>query len=82
MSEYVKSLRRKGLYGIADYVERLEKAANPVRHGKWINTRECDEWYAPVHKCSLCGGETLGDKDKYCSSCGAKMDGDVNGKSD
>lgn len=46
--------------------------AEPVKHGKWLDTRRilCSV------RCSVCGGcfsnETL-----YCPNCGAKMDGGV-----
>lgn len=78
MSEYVKSLRRKGLYGIADYVERLEKAAHTVKitkHGKWL-----DDPY--IWKCSERGKWLMieqGDADmNYCPHCGKPMDGQEN----
>ena len=47
-----------------------------VRHGRWIYT-EC-EFNLP--KCSICGSHshdaTYADRDKFCSRCGAKMDGE------
>ena len=47
--------------------------AEPVRHGKWIDTRE--DLYP---RCSVCGelsiDATHTNKGMYCSSCGAKMD--------
>ena len=47
--------------------------AEPVRHGKWIDTRE--DLYP---RCSVCGemsiDATYANKGMYCSSCGAKMD--------
>ena len=47
-----------------------------VRHGRWIYT-EC-EFNLP--KCSICGSRsqdaTYADRDKFCSRCGAKMDGE------
>lgn len=43
-----------------------------VVHGEWIK-------YKAVHyKCSICGNRVGGIITKYCSECGAKMDGDKN----
>lgn len=54
----------------------------PVRHGEWIpSSLDPDD---PYFVCSVCGlgystiyheGEAM----EYCPSCGAKMDGDMNG---
>ena len=54
--------------------------AEPVRHGKWIATGEYEEWYAEEYKCSICGGRTLGNRDGFCYSCGAKMEGGITGE--
>lgn len=56
-----------------DMIEELE-TAELVRHGKWINTHGKEEWYCTVYKCSVCGCETLGNDDKFCGGCGARMD--------
>ncbi len=42
--------------------------AEPVRHGRWIRSGVI------TGKCSECG-EISADRGKYCSNCGAKMDG-------
>ena len=53
--------------------------AAPVRHGKWAHLGG-DEWC-----CTACGdvihteGSWEKPTKKYCSECGAKMDGDSNG---
>ena len=47
--------------------------AEPVRHGRLINTRT-DELYEQWGDCSLCGERNYADA-KYCQWCGAKMDG-------
>ena len=47
--------------------------AEPVRHARWIpqdNTRT-------KFSCSDCGSRNHDGSGKYCSLCGAKMDGDV-----
>lgn len=52
------------------YVKGLSDA---VRHGKWVYDHWCE------FKCSECGyfskSEPIRGKEKYCSNCGAKMDG-------
>ena len=48
--------------------------AEPVRHGKWIVTDGKDEQYGYVCRCSVCGTSTIGDSDRYCGWCGARMD--------
>ena len=63
-----------------------QKAADvsPVRHGRWegyYHTRYCgiDDFGDPIYKdgvvyyCSECMRKTV-IKEKYCPSCGAKMD--------
>lgn len=49
--------------------------AEPVRHGRWILHRLGDEYF----KCSVCGYQqkayALSIHFKYCTNCGAKMDG-------
>lgn len=42
----------------------------PVKHGKWIRSYSLPE-------CSLCGN-AMPFTDRYCSNCGARMDGDEN----
>lgn len=46
----------------------------PVRHGHWISAGH-DEW-SHYRKCSVCNTlfANIG-KTRYCSECGAKMDG-------
>lgn len=41
-----------------------------VKRGKWVNIM-----FTQRYGCSLCGNEIYFGKDKYCSECGAKMDG-------
>lgn len=41
-----------------------------VKHGKWLNII-----FTQRYICSLCGNEIYFGKAKFCSECGAKMDG-------
>ena len=41
-----------------------------VKRGKWLNII-----FTQRYICSLCGNEIYFGKDKFCSECGAKMDG-------
>lgn len=41
-----------------------------VKRGKWFNIM-----FTQRYRCSLCGNEIYFGKDKFCSECGAKMDG-------
>lgn len=52
-----------------------------VRHGEWLDTgdRELDTIYSG-YKCSVCGFIICGHSGKYCSECGAKMDGERSDK--
>lgn len=74
------SLRTSQLEG---HIRDLAKMV-PIRHGYWIGLEY--DGYAdgfPVYnlwECSECGNEHKGeDTPNYCSNCGSKMDGDVNG---
>ena len=47
--------------------------AEPVRHGKWIDTN-----YDAIVRCSECGryyGKYESTQAVYCQKCGARMDG-------
>ena len=49
----------------------------PVRHGRWIEYGEPDEWkrfQTWYWKCSKCGAVGI-EEWNYCPNCGAKMDG-------
>jgi uncharacterized protein (UPF0212 family) len=52
--------------------------AEPVRHGRWIPTElsRTIGMFIGV-ECSLCSFEKIGHGYKYCPSCGAKMDEEV-----
>ena len=41
-----------------------------AKRGKWLNII-----FTQGYECSLCGNEIYFGKDKFCSECGAKMDG-------
>ena len=41
-----------------------------VKRGEWLNIVSTQRY-----RCSLCGNEIYFGKDKFCSECGAKMDG-------
>ena len=71
-------------------VEALKKAtieAEPVRHGRWIVTKEYNDVIdmdVVKYACSACGeyrlsATTLSQATNYCPNCGAKMDGDNHG---
>lgn len=47
-----------------------------VKHGKWIWTEDKDDQYGYVYKCSVCGTSTIGDSERFCGWCGARMDED------
>jgi len=54
--------------------------AVPVRHGKWIDEGQPDDFF-PHHawRCSECGEQVLEIGEpwyKYCPNCGARMDDD------
>lgn len=46
-----------------------EPTVDPVKHGKWCNSID------PYVQCSICGYSTI-IGGKYCSHCGAKMEGE------
>ena len=60
-------------YNIIQKQPTIEAA--PVRHGKWIESDEYDEFYGRLYRCSKCNTFVLGDMDNYCSYCGADMRG-------
>lgn len=49
-----------------------------VRHGQWVEQILDYGEYMETEgfKCSVCGYETMDNDKKYCSECGAKMDGE------
>jgi hypothetical protein len=72
----INGIRCRGC-GFDDAMLELESVPSAdvveVVHGEWVN-------YKAVHyKCSICGNRVGGKITKYCSECGAKMDGDKNG---
>ena len=51
--------------------------AEPVRHGRWIETDYFDAHKVPIYECSVCFKEVADHYikcHKYCLHCGAKMD--------
>ena len=60
--------------GVASTLHLLAKMPTAdvveVKHAKWLNVP-----YTQRYRCSLCGNEIYFGKDKFCSECGAKMDG-------
>ena len=57
---------------------------DPVKHGEWVVTHlpdvfQCDYCKKATKMDELCDSEILR---AYCPNCGARMDGDINGKSD
>lgn len=60
---------------IEERIEQLPSAdVQPVRHGRWVEEPNC------MYRCSSCGSHypsIRGYMDYcYCSSCGARMDGE------
>lgn len=45
--------------------------AEPIKHGRWIDTTETVGW--TKWNCSVCGGGGRGDY-KFCPWCGSRMD--------
>lgn len=60
---------------IADAVETLEDlpSVNPVKTGHWIRQDNTKEPLYGWYFCSECNS-VIGDKTKFCSNCGAKME--------
>ena len=50
--------------------------AEPVRHAKWIESDEYDEFSGRLYRCSNCNTFVIGDIDNYCPFCGARMEAD------
>lgn len=76
-----KAYKRNEIYyrnsfksGVASTLHLLAKIPTAdvveVKQGKWVNIM-----FTQRYRCSLCGNEIYFGKDKYCSECGAKMDG-------
>lgn len=67
----------------SDYIERLPAAdVAPVRHGHWIKDEFFSDEVNNGEKCSQCGELIgwFGNLPKYCSGCGALMDGGNEGE--
>lgn len=73
--ELLKDDERYGYIDAADVINAPTIEAEPVKHGKW----EIDSDFFPV--CSNCKYKPLEALTRYCPNCGARMDGDINGKS-
>lgn len=58
---------------IADLGDMPTIEAEPVKHGRWVEKED-----AVMHctECDRIGNPRI---DNYCSRCGARMDGDLNG---
>ena len=66
-----------GIETVLEYAENLPAAdVAPVRHGRWIDARE----YCGDYMCSNCEALYGTNKFNYCPNCGAKMDGETEGK--
>ena len=66
------------------YILENMKTIAPVKHGRWILIYEVPS--GNYFKCSECNhevflksGRKVSDDYRYCSGCGAKMDGNQNG---
>lgn len=63
-----------GIESVIEFVENLPAAdVAPVRHGRWwdVGSLSC--------RCSECGCKS-GSETPYCPHCGARMDGEREGK--
>ena len=65
----------------------LEVDAVEVVHGKYEVSEGKDEWYAVYYICQECNAQFMVSNEEgmiippnYCPNCGAKMDGDGNGR--
>lgn len=56
----------------ADYT--IDFHAESVKHGKWIESDEYDEFHGRLYRCSNCNTFVIGDMDNYCPYCGCRMD--------
>lgn len=72
--DYISSIQ-----SMIDVVGSVEAAdVQPIRCGRWECVGHDDKTY--WYRCSACGHEehdNMTKHDKYCSSCGARMDGDT-----
>lgn len=78
LQEIIESNRRECLDIVREFpftIIDAIKDGTPYPKGKWINTKEFDEYYGPIYKCSHCGDEVLGcDAKKFCPHCMASME--------
>lgn len=64
---------KKSVLGALDEIAAID--AEPVRHGYWIPQDNTHTKFM----CSDCKGRNHDGSGKYCSECGCKMDGEVEG---
>jgi len=91
-AEALKTKDVKALYKIKGAKEILNAVDNdlcfipaadvqPVKHGKWeYNDKPIFGNPYGRYCCSLCGSAMDSGEDNYCPCCGARMDGDVEGR--
>ena len=70
------------LNGFSDAVFMVGRSqlieAEPVRHGRWLETEYFDAHKVPIYQCSVCWKEVADNYitlHNFCLHCGAKMDG-------
>ena len=72
--DIVKALLNRLQWTLEDateFINSIEDAdVEELKHGEWLNVL-----FTQQYRCSLCGNEIYFGKDKFCSECGAKMDG-------
>lgn len=72
---------QQGLYLSCELIAAMPASdVQPVKHGRWECVGHDDKTY--WYRCSVCGHEehdNMTKHDNYCGSCGARMDGDING---
>ena len=76
--------KRQELFKAVRAVVNTCPTVDPVKHGRWIHVDELPS--GDYFKCSECNhdvflksGRKVSDDYRYCSGCGAKMDGNQNG---
>ena len=70
--------KQKAILILKPHINNLDIIeAEPVRHGRWIETDYFDAHKVPIYECSVCFKEVADHYikcHKYCLHCVAKMD--------
>lgn len=54
-------------------IARQQPTADPVKHGRWVDTGRADYYLNKEYRCSCCNSVDYMCS-PYCYNCGAKMD--------